>query len=260
MQIRTALLAGTAALAFNTCAFVAVTAPAGAGLCPVGGYFFKSDAAEIQGTDCPDHIVAGPNVIKITTGAGDDVVEVAGPADPKLAKDVQVFLGSGNDSVRSWRVRGAWYDGDSGNDYIETFSVAADFTDGQFLDGGTGNDTLIPAGVADVRGGDGDDAIRLKAGALTHGIVPPSRVDGGAGADLINSRPVLPEAVFIPAEEGKGTWYTVQLDGGPGNDTFLTNQAADQVGERIAGGTGIDHATSDFWDQHKGVETVVLAP
>lgn len=178
-----------------------------------------------------DRVAVGKGVVDLSTGAGDDVVEllafagvgevrtqsgndaITGSGPPSGGpSSVVFFLGDGNDtsSLKHGRVHGgpgndlivyaayAW--GDDGDD---TLTTRVRRLAGEFFDGGAGNDTMRDAKV--IRGGPGDD------------VIQPGRLfavdaDGGPGNDIVY-----------------GTHSADLLHGGSGDDTLYGNGGTDRV-------------------------------
>lgn len=256
MDLRTVKVAGSAALAIVSAVGLVATPPAAADPCPPKLNTIISNEEEIWGTPCDDQIVAGPDVQEIHALAGNDIVKVQGNATKNIP--LGVMLGDGNDKVTSARVSAITsYRGEGGSDWIETFSTAAQKSGGQQLEGGPGDDRLVPAGHAFVDGGAGNDHVTLKPGAAGPSwAVGPSRVFGQAGNDLIDSHLVLPEDMtFVMGLEGApDMWAWPELHGGVGNDTFLANQGDGTNAEHIFGDAGSDTATVDVDDELQAVE------
>ncbi|WP_182865929.1 right-handed parallel beta-helix repeat-containing protein [Rhodopirellula sp. JC639] len=207
---------------------------------------------QIFGNDGNDYLDGGKGSDLIEGGAGNDVL-VAG-------------LGIGN-LLR----------GDGGNDIItgsdEGGEHDPDFTDsvyfGDFIDGGTGADTINALGGADhILGGEGDDSINAGGGS--------DFVQGGSGDDLIDlgggthdvghgneGNDVLYGSVFgddllighsgddkLFGRGGNDSLYGGDgddlLDGGTGTDLILGDAGDDEliggggVGDQLSGGAGND--------------------
>jgi Ca2+-binding RTX toxin-like protein len=119
----------------------------------------------------------------IDAGAGDDVVHGGDMGN-------NVFGGEGNDTLYGGRLDD-WLFGDAGNDTLDAGSATANSLggDGNYLDGGDGNDILLGREGSDwLEGGDGVDTL-----------------EGGDGGDILTG--------------GGGDGDT--LHGGRGDDTYL---------------------------------------
>ena len=173
---------------------------------------------------------------------GDDVVDGgAGSRQPLRRR--------GNDSILAGTGIGDHLYGEAGDDNIlgsdEGADTDANFLDatyfGDWIDGGSGNDTVNSLGGADyILGGDGDDWINSGFGA--------DWIRGGAGNDYLYAGRGLGER--IDGEEGDDTIYGSnegvdnlsgnagqdKIYGQGGNDTISGNEGDDH----LDGGTGVD--------------------
>lgn len=230
--------------------------------CPVGGYTFKVNTKDFTGTKCADHIVAGPDVETIHAGGGNDIVEVQ--ANPAKKIGIDVWLGAGNDKLTSARTRGySGYNGEAGNDSIETSSTPDQDLDAQWLEGGPGDDRLVPSGLAYVNGDDGNDHIILKPGPKGASWASgPTQVYGDDGNDLIDSRKVLPdEKTLVQGEDLEADEFMwPEMHGGLGDDTFLTNQGNGTNAEHLFGEKGFDTAVTDPQDVTLSLEEHTIVP
>ncbi|WP_246464530.1 type I secretion C-terminal target domain-containing protein [Undibacterium seohonense] len=91
--------------------------------------------------------------------------------------------------------------GGAGNDTLQAHNFGESRRN--LLDGGSGNDILNATGSVEIKGGDGDDKIRLQN---NNGSTSTSNLDGGAGNDQF--------AIYI----GSGDFVTAT--GGSGRDTY----------------------------------------
>jgi Domain of unknown function DUF11/RTX calcium-binding nonapeptide repeat (4 copies) len=219
-------------------------------------------AAVVQGTSDGDLICGTTNGDRIDSAAGNDDLRAgagndrldAGPGDDKVyaeEDDDEIWGGDGRDRILGQKGRDIVQGGD-GDDF------ALGDIGNDVLDGGGGSDRLlggpgrdrIDGGPGDdgVHGGDGND--RLLAGAgddrigrgnnVFQGDRGDDVVYAGTGDDLIKER------------HGRDRLY-----GGPGNDTFHTN---DKQPDRIVCGPGRDVAVVDRRDRvHRTCERVVYA-
>lgn len=176
--------------------------------------------------------VAGDNVSRIDAGAGDDFVAAEG--------DAIVNGGDGNDLIFARTAFGDAGDdvifsdgvasGGDGDDSITLFSLDPENDTGaKIAYGGAGKDQIVASVKADIDGGDGDDALILRAGGSA---------GGGAGDDRISA------------------WANATIEGGDGNDDILlfTGGSAD-------GGVGDDRIEANKFATvtgGKGADTVIL--
>lgn len=136
-------------------------------------------------------------------------------------------------------------DGEAGNDQIDAHSANSD---GVYIDGGTGDDTIIGSNSADtLLGSDGND--HLDAGSGN------DNVDGGAGADWIAG--------------GDGDDYLTggagsRLHGNDGDDTIITaGWSAGEAGTHVYGNAGDDSIQAtwgDYVDGGSGRDVLTLSP
>ena len=145
-------------------------------------------------------VVSGTNDTTDTLngGGGTDTLKVTGTAALTLAA-----FDATAQSIEVWEGNGKELLGTTANNTLD-LSGLTDVTNLKFVDGGSGNDTIVgsDAWIGDLRGGAGNDTIT--AGKLG------DTLDGGAGDDT--------------------------LLGGAGNDTFIGGLGADT----ITGGGGDD--------------------
>ena len=149
--------------------------------------------------------VTGSNNVLVTTGPGDDSVNMTGSS----GKDV-VITGAGNDTVLGGQGADSIYGG-TGDD-----KLVAGGGNHQLLEGGSGADTLIGGGGSydTLSGGVGDD--KLVAGSGNHQLL-----EGGWGADTLIG--------------GSGSYDT--LSGGTGDDKLVAGSGNHQL---LQGGWGAD--------------------
>lgn len=145
---------------------------------------------EIEGTDGPDVILAGPGADRIFGFGGDDVI-CGGPGNDMIRG------GTGDDLLFGNEAADTIY-GDSGND---------DLRGGYWRDhllGGAGNDELRGGrGTDRLQGGSGNDTVLGGQGMDT--------VEGNVGNDTVNG------------QQGRDT-----VVGGPGIDTVIGGQGRDR--------------------------------
>ncbi len=192
--------------------------------------------------------VAGNNLSRIDAGAGDDFVTAEGEAT--------VNGGDGNDLIFARTAFGdagddvifsnGFASGGDGDDSITLFSLDPEGGETVIAFGGAGNDQIVASVKANVDGGDGADAIILRAGGSAAGgagddtitafdratleggdgaddimLMRGGSADGGAGADRINAR------FYSEVTGGKGD-DTIVMDGG-GVFTFKKGDGKDNV-------------------------------
>lgn len=171
------------------------------------------DGANDNG-EAGENDVINPDIEEIRGGSGNDTLG----GQPGVA--ISVYGLAGDDHLTG-SGQGDYLDGGTGNDTID-----ANAEDDQ-LYGGPGNDTL--------NGGDGFDLIDDESGDTT--------VDGGPGPDLIYTGPGHD---VIQGGDGNdlieaaryGASAPVTVDGGAGDDTIRATSAL--FGDTFTGGTGFD--------------------
>jgi Ca2+-binding RTX toxin-like protein len=153
------------------------------------------DSFVITGTEAQSDSFAG--------GTGTDAIQVTGSSSVTLAG-----FNAAASSIEIWLGNGQGVNGTSGNDSFD-FSGLTTVTGMQFVDAGSGNDTVVGSNFADdLRGGSGNDRLigGLGADTLTGGsgndvIVYLSPSDGG---DLIKSFVVADDSLRISASGFSG--------------------------------------------------------
>jgi Ca2+-binding RTX toxin-like protein len=192
--------------------------------------------------------VAGNNLSRIDAGEGDDYVAaegeatVSGGAGDDLIFARTAFGDEGDDVIFS----NGFASGGDGDDSITLFTLDEESGESAIAFGGAGDDQIVASVQANVDGGDGADAIILRAGGSAAGgagddtisafdratleggegnddilLTRGGSVDGGAGDDNINAR------VYSEVTGGKGD-DTISLDGG-GVFTFRKGDGKDNV-------------------------------
>ncbi|MEM6561474.1 MAG: calcium-binding protein, partial [Planctomycetota bacterium] len=106
-------------------------------------------------------------------GSGDDLIRITG-----AGTNAEAIGGAGDDIILADPETNVSISGGSGNDMIDAFDSVGD------IDGGIGNDTIVPTRSGDVRGGDGNDTFRPRAGANGNGV---ARIFGDTGNDTLFS-------------------------------------------------------------------------
>ncbi len=195
--------------------------------------------------DGNDTVISGEGNDDVQGGAGDDVIDTSG-STPVSDHPVRHGDPSPDHNPNDDR---DFVDGGTGDDTITTGD------DADTVMGGEGNDT-IDSGIDDdiVDGGVGDDTITAGDGNDT--------VVGGDGDDVIDTSGSTPlsdhPAVFGDASPDGNPFDDMDfVDGGAGNDTITTGDDAD----RILGGTGDDIIDAgiddDSVDGGEGNDTII---
>ena len=173
----------------------------------------------LQGDAGNDALAGGEGDDRLDGGDGNDALE-GGAGDDVLQGDtLHTRLGALGSTVYTTRGGDDVLDGGDGNDILYGLDGA------DVLSGGAGDDDLSGGNEADLLlGGEGNDHLRGDAGGLDGNTRGGDDVlDGGAGADI--------------------------MEGGIGSDTYVVDDATDQVIERASSfGTqeGIDHVFSSI--------------
>ena len=201
-----------------------------------------------------DALNGGAGIDTIYGGSGDDVIFVtgtealsdiidAGEAGESVGDTLRVTgtanltlqnFGSTTNGIEIWLGNNAALLGDAGSDVFD-FSALTSVTGLTYVDGSSGNDTLIGSSFNDdLRGGAGADNL--------FGGFGSDQLTGGAGADT--------------------------MDGGEGSDIYIIASTTDFVGDLIhdTGNTGIDQlryaastaSTLTLSSQVTGIEEIVL--
>ncbi len=199
------------------------------------------DTVAVTSTTGVDFDLGHSNIEKALGNVGNDHFYTSGSAgieaDGGAGNDVLVG-GDGNDTL----IGGAGADaitGGAGND-----SIIVDSTDDMaFIDGGTGDDTLVVAGAGGVSIDLGTAHIETAVGGVGNDVFLNSgtaekNVDGGAGDDLIHSG------------QGADT-----LKGGTGNDTVSYQSSTSGVSMNL--GIGISSGGFAAGDVLSGFSNVV---
>lgn len=190
-----------------------------------GGEDTRLATFDVSGGDGSDVIfLAGANNSIVRAGAGNDFVMSDGNAE--------LYGGAGNDVLFGNHVFGEDGDdvlfgntlavGGSGDDRITMFATGSDEETAKegLAFGGDGNDVIIGEARISAEGGDGDDAISLRAGGFAN---------GGAGNDKLTA---FDEAT---------------LEGGAGDDDLML-----LAGGKVDGGEGKDDITATFYSTVSG--------
>lgn len=219
--------------------------PASAAGRPGEGFVVKARTGETGGTiaiDVTDQTGDDTrlSIIEATGGAGSDVIFLSG-ANNSLVRagggndyvmsdgSAEIYGGDGDDILIGNVVFGENGDdvlfgnalavGGAGADRITMFALDAGDEDAEPSDGlafgGDGDDIIIGEARISADGGDGADAITLRAGGFAN---------GGAGNDTLTA------------------FDTATLEGGEGNDDILM-----LAGGKIDGGGGADDITATFY-------------
>ncbi len=188
---------------------------------------------DIDGGDGSDVIfLSGANDARIRAGAGNDYVTADG--------NTQIFGGTGDDMLTGNIVFGEEGSdvlfgstlaiGGVGNDRITMFSLDPENTADGLAFGGDGDDIIIGESRISADGGEGNDAISLRAGGFASGgngndtltAFDEATLEGGAGDDDI----MLLAGGKVDAGEGNdqitATFYA-NVSGGKGDDVVRMN-------------------------------------
>lgn len=188
-----------------------------------GGEDTRLATVDIEGGDGSDVIfLSGANDARIRAGAGNDLVFADG--------DTQIFGGAGDDILTGNYVFGEDGDdvlfgntlavGGAGRDRITMFSIDPESDGGGLAFGGEGDDVIIGEVSISAEGGEGNDAISLRAGGFAN---------GGSGDDTLTS------------------FGDATLEGGAGKDDILLLS-----GGKIDAGDGDDDVTATFFSTVAG--------
>ncbi|MFD4530301.1 calcium-binding protein [Streptomyces sp. NPDC058470] len=178
-------------------------------------------------------------------------VPISDSQDPYAT--LKVDLGDGNDTVAytnktEQNYNFASIDLGTGNDTL----TEASGLNGNYVDGGAGNDTLAVGEVSVAMGGDGNDTIHAGDGTLALGnkgndtIFSTGFVDGGVGNDVISGGA---GGQSLNGGDGadkiSGGTGNDHLYGGKGNDTLYGNSGKDTLygnsgNDKLYGGPGTD--------------------
>jgi hypothetical protein len=197
----------------------------------------------LAGTDGGDVIIALSSGARVTSGSGNDTII-------NFAANAAISGGDGNDTIINAASSGVSISGGDGNDRV--FLTERHARGDVSVDLGAGDDTLAITGLwssehsrLTIKGGDGNDDIRLGTvitGATTKATLV---VDGGAGNDRIRADSVLygNEEASINGGAGDdiidvGFLHTVSVQGGGGKDVITVGTAINSVIE--GGGAGSD--------------------
>lgn len=188
-----------------------------------GGYYF-------YGGDGNDRFSGGATVIWMADGgAGDDRFDLNG-------EYMRIEGGTGNDRIEGGADSADVFGGD-GNDFVDVLSYP---DQGDTIDGGAGNDTLLVGSnneerdsLVAVRGGAGDDTIAARSDRHP-GLWDGIDANGGDGRDVLTG-PDDPDA-----ELSRDLLY-----GGAGDDRIHGRRGDDKLGgdggvDTLTGGGGRD--------------------
>lgn len=173
------------------------------------GVFITAGAGadSITGSASADTITGGTGSDTITGGAGNDSLSGGDDADRFVVGDgagIDTITGGEGGTDSDWLVFGGsvgvsvTYTGNESGNYTSASGTSGQFTEIEYLDGGSGNDTI-------------------NAAASNSAV----RIDGGAGNDLITGGVV---ADTLIGGSGNDT-----IRGGGGNDTLTLGDGADVV-------------------------------
>lgn len=251
-----------------TCTGCITISPASTGACPsMPGHLqvigtagddvlTGTDAAEVfcplEGVDWID--ARGGNDV-IFTGAGDHVSAGGGDDLIHLAKAASISGGPGRDSVTGAALTSplALRPGEAIID-----GVASDLGSIEFVIGSRFGDDLTVSGPVELRGGDGDDILRVRSGnGLLRGGEGDDTLIGGAGSDRL-----LGDAGDDEIEGAGGSDHIEgssgrdRLEGGAGRDMLLGQGGGDSIfardggrDEQVNGGPGYDFCRVDPADR-----------
>jgi hypothetical protein len=182
--------------------------------------------AEVIGGDGSDVVfLSGANNAVVRAGGGNDFVMADGNAELYGGTGDDILIGNivfgedGDDVVFG----NALAMGGAGNDRITMFSTGADDAEdetGGLAFGGDGDDIIIGEVLINADGGDGNDAITLRAGGFG---------TGGLGNDTLTA------------------FDNATLEGGAGADDILL-----LAGGKVDGGDGNDDITATFYSTVAG--------
>lgn len=162
----------------------------------------------LAGHEGDDSLLGQAGADTLTGGTGSDVLD-GGTGDDWLAG------GEGND-----RVFGAAgsdvLDGNAGDDWISGLQGDVDDFDADFLNGGTGNDSLVLGSGDFATGGDGDDDFVLQEWLTEGGVAHIDDYDAARDQLIIAYDPAAhPDPALTLELSPDGAQSTVLLDGAP---------------------------------------------
>jgi Ca2+-binding RTX toxin-like protein len=192
-------------------------------------------------------IVSNAAIEVIDAGAGDDQITTGDSA-------AFAFGGEGDDTLTAGEGAAALYGG-VGQDVLQA-GEPGQYIDGQYLDGGTGNDQILGGSGQDtLEGGEhgdaisaGDDTIDGGAGNdVIRGGYGADLLIGGQGDDVIDHLGRTEQREVITQHEF--AWHTDgaadTLEGGEGDDMLIFDRS-----DEASGGAGNDV----FWLWHDGAD------
>lgn len=197
------------------------------------GVTLVEDGQVYVGTDSDEAYILSPDATgsvtaNINAGGGDDVIDLASLfSDPSL-QGSDISAGLGDDAVSFFGDENSVSGGD-GNDTIDAIGI------GNMIDGGGGDDSIHavsgPGDPSAIFGQLGNDTIDVRGSDNVN-------VAGGEGDDLLMS----------DGRTTVGTGYTINIDGGAGNDTLehsvevfpLPGQDPAEAAPALTGGEGSD--------------------
>ncbi|MFJ2161474.1 calcium-binding protein [Streptomyces sp. NPDC087856] len=219
-------------------------------------------ATRVTGTEKITYVIDDVVTIKAGTGcaypSASDHTKVSCTVTTLDSQDpyptLQLTLGNGNDTLAYHNRTGQTYnfasvDLGAGNDKATDDGSV----DGNYIAGGTGNDTLTLGKYSVGWGDDGNDSLKAAAGTIAQGgngndtiTTTGDAADGGAGNDVITggagAQSLTGDAGNDKIHGGAGNDF---IYGGTGNDTLWGDAGADTIygnsgNDTLWGGAGTD--------------------